>query len=86
MTRCLPSYYHHTFPQNGTDQKEGVYDITLAENGCVVISASSGGDFMASGDTGSNSLSNDFTEAEPNFVAIKLDSEGEEVWRWQVRV
>lgn len=74
------------FPQDGTDQTEGVFDITLAENGSVVISASSGGDFMGAGDTGSYSPSYDLTEPQVNFVAIKLDSEGDEVWRWQVRV
>lgn len=41
---------------------------------------------MGAGDTGSYSPSYDLTEPQVNFVAIKLDSEGDEVWRWQVRV
>lgn len=57
----------------------------MADDGSVVIAGGSSGDFMDANDTVSSSSSQSPDVFETNFVAIKLDSEGVEVWRWQVR-
>lgn len=49
----------------------------MADDGSFVIAGQSSGNF-----TGIDSID---VELESNFAAIKLDSEGDEVWRWQVR-
>lgn len=50
----------------------------MADDGSVVMVGKSNGDLMDS------SSSSPVADAY-NFVAVKLDSEGAEVWRWQVR-
>lgn len=57
----------------------------MAEDGSVVIAGYSSGDFVGAiaGVSDSSSTRSDWFES--NFTAIKIDSEGSEVWAWQVR-
>lgn len=65
------------FGQGGTVEKDWANAVAVSEDGSVVIAGISHGDF-AWLDKSSHRLGGD-------FLAIKLDSEGAEMWRWQVR-
>lgn len=58
--------------QNGTNDNDFVTAACAGEDGSFVLAGVSTGDW-----SGLNVGSNDFT-------AIKVDSEGGEIWRWQV--
>lgn len=67
------------FPQNGTLLPDGVADVAMSDDGSVVLTGYSSGVFNVSSSPSS------YLADESNFVAIKLDIEGAEVWRWQVK-
>lgn len=82
LIQSLPSDFNGCFPQGGTVETEFVTDVAMANDGSVVISGSSNGDFMGVGVSVSGSSSSSLTE-NYNFIAVQLDSEGSEGWRWQ---
>lgn len=57
----------------------------MAEDGSVVIAGYSSGDFVGAIAGVSGSSSTRFDWFENNFTAIKIYSEGSEVWAWQVK-
>lgn len=57
----------------------------MSDDGAVVLSGYSAGEFMDASASVSSSTSSSSVAEEFNFVAVKLDPEGAEVWRWQVR-
>lgn len=72
--------------QDGTVGHDLANAVAMAEDGSVVIAGHSRGDLLGLG-TVENS---DSTTLSPQwlgggFAAIKLDSDGTEMWRWQVR-
>ncbi|CAN0585353.1 unnamed protein product, partial [Laminaria digitata] len=71
--------------QDGTDAHDYANAIAMAGDGSVVIAGYSRGDLMGrnSGDDDSSSLFPQWLGGD--FSAIKLDSHGAEVWRWQVK-
>lgn len=82
---CLHSYLNISFAQDGTGGSDAATDVTMADDGSVVLVARSSGDFTSVDATGSSFYSYYSATIEYNFIAVKLDSEGAEVWRWQVR-
>lgn len=52
----------------------------MTDDGSVVMSCKSNGDFGVSGSSAASSVADGY-----NFVAVKLDSEGNVLWTWQVR-
>lgn len=58
--------------QGGTTEDERPHSILVEEDGSVIIAGGSRGDWG-----GPNAGSGD-------FAAVKLDENGDEVWRWQV--
>lgn len=63
--------------QDGTVGDENGRSLAMADDGSFVIAGESSGNF-----TGIEAIG---VGSDSNFAAIKLDSEGAEVWRWQVR-
>ena len=62
-----------TVLKGGTDETDVCYGVAMADDGSVVVAGYTWGDW-----DGVNAGGYD-------FVAIKLDAAGEEVWVWQVR-
>lgn len=60
--------------QDGTVDYDVMNSVIVAEDASIILAGYTRGDF-----TGSNS---DVKEA---MVAVKLDKDGNEIWRWQVR-
>lgn len=59
--------------QGGTDAEDGLYKCMVGSNGSIYLAGFTAGDWA-----GSNAGLDD-------FAAAKLDSDGNEIWRWQVR-
>ena len=59
--------------KGGTEKRDECYAVAMADDGSVVVAGHTYGDW-----SGVNAGSAD-------FIAIKLDAAGEEVWVWQVR-
>lgn len=85
MFQSLHSDSNCRFPQGGTAEYDYATDVSMADDGSVVMSGRSKGDFTGFNASVSGSSSTSSADLESIFVAIKLDSEGTEVWRWQVR-
>ena len=62
-----------TVLKGGTNVGDYCYAVAMADDGSVVVGGYTEGDW-----SGDNAGDND-------FVAVKLDATGEEVWVWQVR-
>lgn len=58
--------------QDGTEENDEVSAVEITENGVVILSGYTEGAF-----SGDNAGADD-------MVAIALDAEGSELWRWQV--
>lgn len=72
--------------QDGTVGHDLANAVAIAEDGSVVIAGHSRGDFLGLGTVeGKDSSSLSPRWLGGDFAAIKLDSSGAEVWRWQVR-
>ena len=63
--------------QNGTDEREEIRAAAVGEDGSVVLAGYSYGNWSgaSAGDT-----------RNADFVAVKLDVDGKELWRWQVLI
>lgn len=70
--RCLTSLI--LARQNGTSANDDIHACVALADGSVVLAGSTQGDWA--GDNASGAA---------NFLAIKLDKHGSEVWSWQVR-
>lgn len=60
-------------PQDGTEEDEALYGMAVGGDGSIVLVGGSPGVWTTQ------------HEDEWDFVAVKLDANGNEVWRWQVR-
>ena len=58
----------------------------MADDGSVVFAGYSQGDILGVDTSVLAPSTYSAVPDEKNFVAYKLDSEGTEVWRWQVRL
>ena len=81
---CLHLYFNVSFHQDGTVGYDYAFDVAMANDGAVVIASKSNGDFVDVGASASGYSTFASIADGYNFVAVKLDSEGAEVWRWQV--
>lgn len=70
LSSALPSFAR----QDGTD----LYDLLYA------VSATEDGSFVLAGKT-TGVLSGLASAGGVDFAAVKLDADGNEIWRWQVR-
>lgn len=77
VVRPFPPVPSHA--QDGTTSSDWGYGAAMAVDGSVVIRLYSSGNFAVSESSSSSS------ENLGNVAAVKLDSQGEEVWRWQVQ-
>lgn len=71
--------------QDGTVDHDWANAVAVAEDGSAVLAGASRGDFMGRRTGSSDSSTSSSQWLGGDFAAIKLDSEGAEVWRWQVR-
>jgi len=60
--------------QDGTALNETFKAAVAAENSSVILAGSSRGNWSA------------VNVGEMDFIAVKLDSDGKELWRWQARL
>lgn len=60
--------------QDGTVAYDVIHSVTVAEDASIILAGHTRGDF-----TGSN------TNVTKAMVAVELDRDGNEIWRWQVR-
>lgn len=67
-----PTRATFAYDQDGTSGEDVFRGIPMAENGSVIAVGQTGGDW-----DGVNAGSDD-------FVALRLDADGEEIWRYQV--
>lgn len=58
--------------QEGTSENDNLYGVAVDQDGSAVFTGLSAGEWdgVSSGDQ--------------DFVAVKIDRNGEELWRWQV--
>lgn len=62
------------FRQSGVSGSDVVYDVAIGNDGSVFLAGTTFGDW------------NDTNAGDSDFAAAKLDADGNEVWRWQVRL
>lgn len=62
------------FVQDGTERTDYFTCAAVGEDGSVVLAGESAGSW------------NGLKKGSLDFIAIKIDSEGEEMWRWQVKL
>lgn len=60
--------------QDGTDADDYTKNVVVGDDGSIVLSGYTEGDW------------NGLNAGEADFSAVKLDSNGAELWRWQVRL
>lgn len=58
--------------QSGTNQQDTVYDVAIGMDGSMFLTGDTSGDW-----DGAN-------KGKTDFIVIKLDADGKEMWRWQV--
>ena len=61
--------------QNGTDEKEEIFAEVVGDDGSVVLAGHTYGNWTDGAHGG---------EEDADFAAVKLDVDGNELWRWQV--
>lgn len=68
--------------QDGTAGADLVYGAAMNEDGSVVLTGETTGIWDETTSTITESTTDDIVD----FAAVKLDTDGTELWRWQVRL